>query len=285
MKASIAPLAIALVYLVGCGSRQDSPADARGGTPSPSCVVEPAAAIEVLRLRSPRRVEVDGVLGDWTSELKVVEIKAAQHWGTRQDPVPQSTRARGSLMSIFMAHDDDYWYLGVDVTDEKVVAGLPEYPYSGDCFELFFAGTQVDSGRDIHALIDPGPGRRAFLQLQIPQRPLKALVEHFSTWRTDPALTQRAIQDGVMVSSSTDQHQWRAELRIPFKSFDDEVLDRIGKRQPTKLGFDYLNYNNHIVRERTADNRWGFDPDEVYADAREENVNVPRCMRPLHFQQ
>jgi len=278
-------MTIAFVTTVGCDRGPDVHGDTSRRRSAVRCPVEPAAAILVKPLPPGRSVAIDGRLEEWTADLTVALVTTAQRW-VRVDnasPARETASDSGALMALYMSHDIDYWYVAAHVTDNTFISPLPGHPYSGDCLELFVAAAHTESEHEMHYLIDKIQGQRALAQIQVPRTQLDRMLEHLSAWRTDTGLLQSVVQDGLSIKSVSDNGKFTLEMRMPLKSFDDQVLARIRKREPIKVGFNYLNYA-HVVSERAATNRWGFDPDEVYADASEENVNVPVCMRALRFE-
>jgi hypothetical protein len=153
-------------------------------------------------------------------------------------------------------------------------------PQSGDCAELYFAGTNLDSESDIHDLVAQAPPqRRAFLQLQLPVAGLEERDLYLPDWRTDAALIRQALLSGFTVNIWKSEGGWNGEARIPLAAFDKSVHEMIVGGKPLRAAITYLDYD----RENTEG--WIFHPDNVFCpDPDERNVNVPRYMRQIVFE-
>ena len=244
-------------------------------------------------LRVGRAADYQRAIGDrkwpkWTSDLRVLTLNSRHEWPKIRDYLPTTTVVNDFEMTVDMSHDDAYWYVRMDVTDEQNVMAPPNYPpHSGDCLELFFAGTGVDSSRDMQELINRSQSQRAFFQLQVFYRSGRLRAE-VSPYRTDDGLRSLVQDPGFRINASKVRDRWLVEVSIPFKAFDDGVKRDIQKGL-TRIGIDYLDYDEMIKgppQPPSVKNHYGFEPHNVFAvDPEERNVNVPKCMRPLIFEQ
>jgi hypothetical protein len=230
----------------------------------------------------------DRSLSEWAEEFKVLEIPQDRarvlRWSSIRavDPAPVAAGHFG--IKVFMAWDDQYWYVAAKVIDDTVrpVLSSSLFPYNGDCAELYFAGTDVDSEQDIHELVLAGPEtRKAHFQLGIPPTSLDTPDTYLSDWRTDPAFKQQALGAGFAVRAWKSRQGWSAKLRIPLDAFEASVRDKITRGEPLRAALTYLDYNTEIASGPGAD---GFRPDNVFClDSEEREVNVPRYMRRISF--
>ena len=142
----------------------------------------------------------------------------------------------------------------------------------------------MNSALDMTALINRPPGQRALFQLVIPRTPPeqrrgahRGLPNGFGTQDCPHCLFR----------SRNPHLPGRQRLDVGSRntlqgSGERSAAARGNHNEPAKIGIDYLDYDHRAAR-RIQDN-WGFKPDNVYAlDSREQNSNVPRCMRPVVF--
>ncbi len=273
---------LAFAGAIGCKSPEDTAPAA-----TYPCTAEPGGVIRIKRLSTSPGPTIDGrhEKNEWSGDHIILNSSTAQHWRMIRKDQAQPIVPDDFGISVWMAYSDDHWYVAVKTSDDKIVDPEGSYPYSGDAFELFFAGAHVNSALDMTALINRPPGQRALLQLVIPRAPLNSVAEHIADYRTDSALkTALTASSGLEIRISLAANVWTSEVAIPFKALGNEALQRRGNHnEPAKIGIDYLDYDHRAAR-RIAEDNWGFKPDNVYAlDSREQNSNVPRCMRPVVF--
>ena len=282
----IGPVLILLASNFACGP---SPVDCSAGV------------YEVKRITNSKPVDVsDHSLSEWNSSFMVMEITSRDRspqsafinqWKNIRGPAPSQLSAHDIELKVYMARDSSYWYIALDASDDKVLPSPsddpPDYPYSGDCLEIFFAGTELDSSIDIsrlkHAERQGSSNQAAFFQLELPSSELPDNKNYFAVDRTDSGFIDTCVSRGFQVAVWRTKTGWSAEARIPFGAFDDAVRSRINSGKPLKMNIDYLDYDN-LLGVHTNAGSWGFTPDNVYClDDQERHVNLPKYMRCVVF--
>lgn len=275
-----------VVFLVGTSLSCSS------GTKQPEavCAAEGAPAITVKRIQGSNRLRIgDKTFQGWTDEflLRTIRGGPGDQWDKIRGTSPATHRPTDISLKIYMARDSEYWFVGFDVYDHKRVAvpAQSPNPHRGDCLELFFAGKSPGSKHDIHDLLVQDESQAAFFQLQIPPFEYNDISNHFSDWRTDPVLKERALRNGFTLSSWTESdYGWRTEIKIPFMAFEPTVREAIKNGGILKFGFDYLDYDRQLANN-TYDENYGFKPDNVFSFGRVEGqVNIPICMPTIKFE-
>jgi hypothetical protein len=241
----------------------------------------PARAVSKARI-----VVGDRSLEEWPQGTVLTQITASkagrQQWEDIRGRTPESLLPGDFALTLHSAVDSEFWYLAIDVTDDRILLGGTSHPYSGDCFELFVAGAELDSDEDMatHVKQARRTTRSAFFQLVIPPEVLSQPGDYLPPYRTDAAFAARAGRQ-LQAAAWEVEGGWRAEVRIPLAAFDEEVRGRLGKGLPLKFSFDYLDYDRRTARRDPADD-WGFRPDNVFSLCKHERqVNVPRYMDDL----
>jgi hypothetical protein len=287
MRSAPALLMLMFSCAAACAAQRDDSAAAPEAADR-SCQATPGGLLRIGALLSTDRPTIDGVLApsEWTDDRLILNSSTVQQWRQIRGAQPHTPGPDDLRISIWMAHDGTFWYIAMKAVDDVFVIGPPQYAYSGDVFELLFAGTQVDSGLDMNSLKDRLHDQRALLQVQVPPLPVAEVAGVISDWRTDAALNGRLIDEGFEIRSLVHARTWTTEIAIPFTAFDEAARRRMLADQAadhTKIGLNYLDYDGPIARRSLEDN-WGFKPDNVYAlDPTESNVNIPKCMRPIVF--
>lgn len=245
--------------------------------------------IRVQRLKPGHIIKVDdNSLNDWNDSLIVMKIKPEDaknlQWTKIRGRPPKPLSSDDIFIKVFMARDEQYWFVAMEARDDKLLTGPSGYPYSGDCLEIFFAGKELDSETDFHYHVEASESsnQAAFFQLEIPAGVITG--DYFPEWRTDTRIRKNAIDSGFMASIWKTASGWNAEMKIPLHLFEQEVCSRIKHREVLKINIDYLDYDSRTARQNNADD-WGFLPDNVFClDAAEENVHTPKYMRSIIFE-
>lgn len=251
----------------------------------------PTEVYRVARLAPGQSINVDDhSLNDWNDSLKVVSISAkdaqSRQWKKIRSRSPKTLGANDIGITVYMARDADYWYVAVQADDDTVLSASPEYPYSGDCLEVFFVGRDFEATKDFHFMVQPSATspQAAFFQLELAPIAAARGWDYFPAWRTDARFRQNALSSGFRVVAWRTPSGWSAEARIPLAAFEPDVRRRIERGEAMKMAIDYLDYDTRTAMRSEADG-WGFMPDNVLAlDMAEANVNTPRYMRSVTFE-
>ena len=227
----------------------------------------------------------DHSLAEWDSSFIVMKVPSQQafqlQWKTIKGHAPDPLSQNDIDLTVYMARDNDYWYVALEAMDDSVLASPAPHPYGGDCLEVFFAGKALDAPMDMHRHVATPSSRdqAAFLQLVLPAAPLDAPDHYFPGHRTDSTFIRNATRFGFMTSIWRTASGWSAEARIPFAAFEPEVLSRINGHQPLKMNIDYPDYDESLAPAI------GYKPDNVFClDDDEKHVNVPGFMRSVTFE-
>lgn len=193
-------------------------------------------------------------------------------------------------LRVLMAHDREHWFFGLHIVDDHfVLATQPDHPYGGDCFELFFAGEELDSMADISDIVSGRDSARqaAFFQLHLQPVATPRTGSAFSRYRTDARLIELAMTDsslGLSASRLSDR-EWVAEMRLPFALMSHSVQTSIREERPLRIAFDYLDYDGEPAPPHHVAPFHAFRPDNVFAPARAERaLNTPGLMLTLLFE-
>lgn len=245
----------------------------------------------IKRLTRLQKINIgDLALTEWADSFVVMETRSSnasdRQWESIRGRSPERLTQNDIGIGVYMARDNSYWYIALDASDDTVLSSPSPYPYSGDCFEITFAGKELESpiGMDGHVQNPSHSGQAAFFQLQLPALELGNKADYFPEFRSDATFRADSIRLGFAVSIWPTQFGWRAEARIPFDSFEPQVLSRINAHETLKMNIDYLDYDERLA-QRTPQDFWGFKPDNVFClDIEERQVNVPRHMRSVVFE-
>jgi hypothetical protein len=251
----------------------------------------PEGEYRIQRLSPGQTINVgDHSLSEWEAKQAVMSIGAdtAEQHQRRQirGRAPLAVSAGDAAVTVYMARDETYWYVGVDIQDDIVLSGSPAYPYSGDCLEVFFVGQQLDSDQDFHQRVisSRSSDQRAFFQLELLAGATVDSWDYFPEHRTGVRFRGDALRQGFTASTWITALGWAGEARIPFAAFEADVQARIERGEALKMNINYLDYDTRIA-SRTATDGWAFRPDNVFGlDPTEANVNVPRYMRSVRFE-
>lgn len=244
------------------------------------------------RLPATQAVTIDASLEEWGEHSILAEITPAEagerQWREIRGNAPASVGSNDFGMRVHMAHDASAWYIGFEIRDDAIVNVAPssEHPYSGDSLEVFFVGSELDSGADFHEHVEAPrtPNQRAFFQLVVPPVIPSSKSVLLPAWRTDPAL-RRYLLNSTDFSLAVGRTAvgWNGEVRIPLAAFDESVTAQIRGRSPLRLNIDYLDYDSEVASR--TDKSLGFKPDNVFCRcANEDDVNVPRMMPVIVFE-
>jgi len=193
-------------------------------------------------------------------------------------------------LRVLMAHDRQYWFLGFHVVDDRFVLSTePEHPYGGDCFELFFAGEELDSLTPISDIIASRKSalKPAFFQLNLQPIGTPPIRSAFSTYRTESELIRIARTDPSFAISASrlSDGEWIAELRLPFALLSDAVQVDIRDRHALRIAFDYLDYDGDPAPLHQLPPFYAFRPDNLLAPARiESHLHTPGLMPGVTFE-
>lgn len=252
--------------------------------------------IRVPFLTSSGRITPDGELGDWKGLPTIATIRpgdaARMQWSCIRGESPQPTREGDFAATVYMAWDDARWYIAARIEDDVVrgVSAQAQDLYSGDSFEVFFAGAETDSANTIQTLVENPlkPDQAAFLQLVLsPETHLEQLNHHVPSYRTDARVSSSLLSATAggrfAVASQSGPSGWTVEAAIPFEAFDASVQAAIRVGGRLKANFDYLDYDGILPAREEP--HWGFKPDNVFCpDDDEDHVTKPQFMRPLMFE-
>ena len=201
-----------------------------GGSPSAFLVprLPPGATIDVL----------DNSLEEWPARTQAWVLdssipKQVTQVADIRGRAPADLSSGDARLRLLMAHDRQHWFLGFHVVDDRFVLSTQlEHPYGGDCFELFFAGEEIDSMAPINDILAgrDAASKPAFFQLNLQPTGTPPLQSAFSTHRTDPELIRAAIADRsfALSASKLSEREWIAELRLPLALMSDAVQARSG---------------------------------------------------------
>lgn len=252
----------------------------------------PVDSFRVKRLPHGTIIDLDDQsLAEWDrlaesdSSFIVMKVPSQQafdrQWTTIGGHAPNPLSQNDIDLTVYMARDNDYWYVALEATDDSVLASPAPHPYGGDCLEVFFAGKALDAPRDIYSLVETPSSRdqAGFLQLVLPAAPLDKPDHYFPGHRTDSTFIRNATRFGFMTSIWRTASGWSAEARIPFAAFEPEVLSRINGHQPLKMNIDYPDYDESLAPAI------GYKPDNVFClDDDEKHVKYPGFMRSVTFE-
>lgn len=213
---------------------------------------------------------------------------AGPQWNCIRDACPEPVNNKDFAIVVSMAWRELDWYIAIEVTDDIILSAQSSssHPYSGDCFELFFAGTALDFDEDFHDLVNAPrtSNQKAFLQLELAPEARDASLDYFPPYRTDLNLRNAiVINQRFIARTARRRSRWSAEARIPIEDFEDGVYRLIRGGGPLKIGLDYLDYDKRLAKPDSRVDRFGFRPDNAFLAAEEDQVNVPSRMRPLTF--
>jgi len=198
---------------------------------------------------------------------------------------PQALTDNDIVLSVFMAYDAGFWYIGCEVIDDVICSISPDspYPFSGDCLEIFFTSRDLNSKKDMSSFIEyPNPNKKnSFFQCIIPAVQLENKANHFSLFRTDKEFIKELTNRGFQVDFQSEGKTWRAIARIPLIPFD--TYSKIIGHNLFKMNIDFLDYDTETsIYDR--EHHWGFTPDNVFCLDREKpSVSVPYYMRKVKF--
>jgi hypothetical protein len=251
-------------------------------------VVPSTLEIRVPLLTGGRSIDVrDASLREWPETFMVWDSGASPggavpQWSDVRGRAPAPLSQRNDVrVRLYMAHDDTTWFIAAAVNDDHVIAGPQEYPYSGDCLEVFAATAEGQSTAEIHELAESRDvgDKPAFFQLLIPPGGDGPLRAFFSTYATDPSW-RKIGGSGHVHSWKVDDTTWAAEAAVPLTV----STPLLAEQRQIKVGFDYLDYDSAPAPPHDLAPNYGFFPDNVVShDRSEKNVMTPRLMPTAIF--
>jgi hypothetical protein len=262
-----------------------------------SCSPSPSRNRVVVKPLLDRHIDLDdNNLSDWTDGFGIWstsvdvqgQVKSKNQWDKVRGQSPTPLSSRDIDIKVYMAHDDNAWFIAADVLDDHLVPSIDpaKYPYGGDSLELFFAARHTTARIDYHNLAST-LDEAGLLQMTIPAIPGASAANVISDYRTDPTLASRLLQPGSRLRVTTWSHSstsWSMEMRIPFDVFSDDAKQAIAHETPLCLALDYLDYDQLPAKDHDVAPAYGFAPDNVFSmDLREANNKVPALMPTVVF--
>jgi hypothetical protein len=239
-------------------------------------------------------IRVDGLLAEWNESFKVLGFSArdahGHEWRCIRDYCPQRQSLDDLTLTVHMAWDDEAWYIGMMADDDHIVPEdlNSERLYGGDCIELFFAGSELNSDRDFHEHVESPsrPAQAAFFQLELAPVAASRTAAAFPSHRTDARFISEGLSTPtpLAIQQVIEGKHWSAEARIPLVAFEEAVRVRIRGGSFLRFNLDYLDYDEHTAGPPDRRNHFRFMPDNVFClDSDEDHVNIPARMRQLVF--
>jgi len=250
----------------------------------------------VQRLAPGVRIDVlDRSLEDWPADTQAWTLDASTPSEISQvddlrGRTPASLTSGDIKLRVLMAHNREHWFIGVHVVDDRfVLANQPDHPYGGDCFEIFFAGEELDSIADTSDIVSSRDSalQPAFFQLNLPPTDTPPPRSAFSPYRTDARLIQLTATDPswALSSSRRSDREWLAELRLPLALMSRAVQTSIRDGRPLRVAFDYLDYDGAPAPPHGVAPFFAFRPDNLLAPARvERDLHTPGLMPTVVFE-
>ncbi len=167
----------------------------------------PERVLGVPRARGP--VEIDGDLGDWP-ELRLTahnpaEIEGAEHW-------------HGSADASFrwdVAHDDDWLYLAIDVTDDSPVHDVELGSLEQDRARISIDARpdpERSENEDLNRAMRNGNMRKLIMPSIGPVEPREDMLSDL--FMTPPP-------EGTRTASRRTGHGYTVELAVPARALDE----------------------------------------------------------------